>query len=120
MGRARSGFKRSTVGVAMALLAWVAAPAVNAGTGTVVATPVGSSGSTVYMSVTNLSLEPAMTTLDLSATSGLTTIVGSTTVVLAPQATATVPVPMSGSVSKLSVSVSLKVAIVDTDGPFCK
>ena len=120
MGGSRNGWKRSTVGAAMALAAWIAAPAVDAGTGGVVATPVGSSGSTVYMSVTSLSLQPTTTTLNLSAMSGLTTVVGSTTVVLAPLATATVPVPMSGSISKLSVSVSLSVSIVDTDGPFCK
>ena len=114
MGGPRNGWKRSTVGVAMALTAWIAAPAVDAGTAAVVATPVGSSGSTVYMSVTSLSLQPTTTTLNISAMSGLTTVV------LAPLATATVPVPMSGSISKLSVSVSLSVSIVDTDGPFCK
>ena len=120
MGGRRNGWKRSTVGVALALTAWIAAPAVDAGTSAVVATPVGSNGSTVYVSVTNLGLEPAATTMNVTGTSGLLTIVGSATVALAPMATATVPVPMSGSVSKMTLSVSLNVAIVDTDGPFCK
>ena len=107
------------VGIVGALL-FAAAPLAVAGTGSIVATPVGASGSTVYMSVTNAGLEPASAKVNVSMTSSLTTLVGSTSVALAPMSTAVVPVSMSGTVSKLSLSTSLKVSIVDTDGPFCQ
>ena len=118
MDGTRNGRKRWMLGT-IAALVLVGAPVATAGFGLLVASPVGASGSTVYMSVTNTGLTPATATLNLSMTSGSTTIVGSANVALAPLATATVPVPMSGTVSKLSLSTSLKVAIIDTDGPFC-
>jgi len=118
MGSTRNGWMRR-MGMSLAALALVAIPAANASIGVVTASPVGACGSTVYMSVTNTSLQPATATLNLSILSGQTTIVGSANVALAPLATAVVPVPMSGSVSKVSLSTSLKVAIIDTDGPFC-
>ena len=118
MGRTRNGRKQWILG-AVAALILAGTPAGAAALGGIVATPVGASGSTVYMSVTNTSLAPTTGTLNVSLTSGTTTIVGSTSVALAPLATATVPVPMSGTVSKLSLSTSVKVSIVDTDGPFC-
>src|SRR5262245_43569659 len=104
---------------AVAAFVLAAAPIGASGSGSVAAVPVGASGSTVYMSVSNLSPEPSTATLNLSVTSGLTTLVGSTTVALAPMATATVPVSMSGNVSKLSLSSSLKVSVIDTQDPFC-
>ena len=85
-------------------------------------TVVGASGSTVYMSVTNVSLEPTVATMNVMVTSGSTTLVGSSNVSLAPLATATVPVLMSGPVStssKLTISTSLKVSIMDSQDPFC-
>src|SRR6185503_13375841 len=118
MGTMRNGRKHWMLG-AIAALVLGATPVAKAAIGAILAAPVGSSGSVVYMSVTNTSLTPATATLNLSMMSGGTTIVGSASVALAPLSTATVPVPMSGSVSKLSLSTSLKVAIIDTDGPFC-
>src|SRR5262245_37911410 len=115
MSGARTGRTRSWMfGTLMALLL-AATPAAAA---EIVAVPVGFSGSTVYMKVTNASLEPATAKVDVSMTSNSTTIVGSTNVALAPMSSATVPVSMSGTVSKVGSSTSLKVSIVDTDGPF--
>ena len=116
MSGARTGRKRNWMIGALAALLLAGTPVAAA---EMVAVPVGVSGSTVYMTVTNASLEPASAKVTVSMISNSTTIVGSTNVALAPMSSATVPVSMSGTVSKLGSSTSLKVSIVDTDGPFC-
>jgi hypothetical protein len=97
-------------------------PAGAAQVGVLSTTVIGASGSTLYMSVTNVSLEPVAATVNVAVTSGSTTLVGSTNVSLAPLATAAVPVPMSGPIStssKLTLSSSLEVSVIDNQDPFC-
>lgn len=89
--------------------------------GGLVASPMGASGSTLYVSVTNASTEPVTTSLNVMVTSGSTTVVGSKAVSVAPLSTTVVAVPMSGPVSltaTISLSTSLMVGITDTDCPF--
>ena len=116
MSGARKGRKRSWMAGALAALVLACTPVAAA---ELVAVPVGVSGSTVYVKVTNASLEPATAKVTVAMISNSTTIVGSTNVALAPMSSATVPVSMSGTVSKLGSSTSFEVSIVDTDGPFC-
>ena len=119
MSRTRVGRKMQALAVAVV----VSTLAVGSSwaLGGLVASPVGASGSTVYMSVTNASTEPVTTSLNLMLTSGSTTLVGSKTVSVAALSTTVVAVPMSGPISltaKTSLSTSLNVGITDTDCPF--
>ena len=123
MGGAQRRGTQRWMAAAAALVLAVGIPVGAAQLGVLSTTVVGVSGSTVYMSVTNASFEPTVASVNVTATSGLTTLVGSASVSLAPLASATVPVPMSGPVSStstLSVATSLTVSISDTRDPFCK
>ena len=116
MNGARTGRKRNWMVGALAALLLAGTPVAAA---EMVAVPVGVSGSTVYITVTNASLEPAAAKVTVSMISNSTTIVGSTSVALAPMSSATVPVSMSGTVSKLSLSSSVQVSVIDNQDPFC-
>lgn len=123
MSGTRSRWMQKWLVTTLAVTLAGAAPVAAVQAGSISTVPVGASGSTVYMSVTNTSLQPVSATMNLALTSGLTTIVGSASVTLAPLATVAVPVPMSGPVStssKLSLSSSLKVSVIDTQDPFCQ
>lgn len=121
MSRTRLGRMVRGLVVAAVVLAVATVSPVGATGGSVVAVPVGASGSTVYMSVTNTSLQPASAGLNLAITSGSTTLVGSSTVNVAPLSTTVVPVRMSGTLSllmKVNLSSCLMVSVVDTENPF--
>ena len=120
MSRTRVGRKMQALAVAVV----VSTLAVGSSwaLGGLVASPVGASGSTLYMSVSNAGTGPVTTTLNVMVTSGSTTVVGSKTVSVAPLSTTVVAVPMSGPVSltaKSSLSTSLQAGIIqDAAEPF--
>ena len=109
--------------VAAAVLAAAALNPVGAvGGGSVVAVPVGASGSTVYMAVTNTSLNATTTSLNLTLSSGSSTLVGSSSVTLGPLSTSVVPVRMSGTLTlamTVNLSSQLIVGATDSRDPFC-
>ena len=122
MGGTRIGRMMRGLVAVVAIVAATAMPVGAASTGSLVVTPTGASGSTVYVTVTNLGAQPASTTIKLVLTSGSTTLVGSSNVTVSPMSTVVVPVPMSGTLSlamKLNLSSTLQLgATTDTDCPF--
>ena len=122
MGGTRTGRMIRGLVAAMGLVAATAMPVEAAGSGSLVLAPAGSSGSTVYVAVTNLGSQSASATVKAVLTSGSTVLVGSSSVTVAPMSIVVVPVPVSGNVSltmKISLSSTTQLgATTDTDCPF--
>ena len=117
LGRTTGRLVAAVVALGMAILPVGALTSGSA----LVATPIGAVGSTVYLKVANLGVQPATAGLNVYLTSGSTTLVGSASTTVAPLSTTVVAVPMSGSVSTtttLSLSSQLVVGITETADPF--
>ena len=122
MSGTRTGRMMRGLVAAMAIVAATAMPAGAASSGSLVLSPAGSSGSTVYVAVTNLGSQSTSATVKAVLTSGSTMLVGSSSVTVAPMSIVVVPVPVSGNVSltmKISLSSTTQLgATTDTDCPF--
>jgi hypothetical protein len=117
LGRMVRGMVATTVVLAVA----AATPLGAAGGSSLAVAPTGASSSTVYLAVTNLSLQPSTASLNVSLSSGTTTLVGFTSVSVAPLSTTVVPVRMSGTLTStmtLNLSSLLTVGVQDTRDPF--